>query len=277
MRYFVSFLLLSIVFSCSFAGCSNVSIDVSPTENPIIIEPTASPTPKNYDFDNLTVDVLPTQIATLGDWMNNSQILLLSQILEEKIYLYGLSKNSGNNDGVILRVDDCLFTFDWKYYTPRLILPTLYYSDFDNDGTKEIAVILYVGSGTGISMEELHILEKIDNTWKDNVLSEEYYMNKLRAELSFIYDELNQNITICSKNNQLKFNAETNSNGCGKVIGLSLGDISNFSYANGKLSCAFGVGLDYGKFGAPVFPCEVVADITYTDGEFIINPFTLKE
>jgi hypothetical protein len=32
-------------------------------------------------------------------------------------------------------------------------------SDFDADGKDELSIILYRGSGTGISIEELHVVE----------------------------------------------------------------------------------------------------------------------
>jgi hypothetical protein len=63
--------------------------------------------------------------------------------------------------GVVLSIAGEKYFYPWSkgMLTPRSILPRLSLSDYDGDGADELAVILYVGSGTGYSVEELYIIE----------------------------------------------------------------------------------------------------------------------
>lgn len=89
---------------------------------------------------------------------NASNLPLISAIPNRNIYLYGKKPK-----GVVLRVNGREREFDWLYMTPRFVLPRMYVSDFNFDGKDELAVILYIGSGTGVSVEELHIIDISEN------------------------------------------------------------------------------------------------------------------
>lgn len=80
---------------------------------------------------------------------------LFAMIPAEGIYLYGL-----NPTGMILYQDNIGTYFNWHGMTPRNILPQMIYYDLDGDGKNELAVTLYHGSGTGVSLMDLHILRK---------------------------------------------------------------------------------------------------------------------
>ncbi|MDE6709682.1 MAG: YgdI/YgdR family lipoprotein, partial [Oscillospiraceae bacterium] len=70
------------------------------------------------------------------------------------IYLYG------KEPYIFIEHDGVIDTFEQAWNTPRRILPIAAYADYDGDGEKELAVSYYVGSGTGVSIEELVIYEK---------------------------------------------------------------------------------------------------------------------
>jgi hypothetical protein len=71
------------------------------------------------------------------------------------IYLFP----AGELEGVVLQIGGKRQSFDWIYTTPRQIMPVLNVDDYDQDGKDELAAVLNVGSGTGVSVSELHIVE----------------------------------------------------------------------------------------------------------------------
>ncbi len=119
--------------------------------------------------------VLPETLIKSTDDMNNflesdSTIALLATIPDEDIYLYGLKENgSGNEDdflyrlhGICIRKEDEIqvLDIDWGIYGN---IPLIQYEDYDNDGQKELAIILRSAQGTGLSLLDLHVFEKAED------------------------------------------------------------------------------------------------------------------
>jgi beta-lactamase regulating signal transducer with metallopeptidase domain len=137
--------------------------------------------------------VLPDTIINSEDAMNdflNSDrtIALLAAMPKEDIYIYGLKENgSGGEDdylyychGICIRQgnDIQVLDIDWGVYGD---IPQIQYKDYDNDGQKELAMILRSASGTDLSLIDLHIFEKTDDGgWSDQYFSDwANQMNKL--------------------------------------------------------------------------------------------------
>ena len=76
------------------------------------------------------------------------------------IYLYG------KEPYIFIEHDGVIDTFEQDWFTPRSIEPRFKYGDFDGDGADELAAIYYVGSGTGVSIEELVFYELRDGHFK---------------------------------------------------------------------------------------------------------------
>ncbi|MFA9466131.1 MAG: M56 family metallopeptidase [Velocimicrobium sp.] len=115
--------------------------------------------------------VLPDIICSndaMNDFLESDRtIALLAAITKEDIYVYGLKENgSGNEDdflyychGICIRQGNEIqvLDIDWGTYGD---IPQIEYEDYDNDGQKELAMILRSASGTDLSLIDLHILEK---------------------------------------------------------------------------------------------------------------------
>ncbi|MCI3918889.1 hypothetical protein MO973_01415 [Paenibacillus sp. TRM 82003] len=71
----------------------------------------------------------------------------------------GISLYQVDEGGVFLAIGERKQQMDWIYTTPRLIMPRLQADDYDRDGEDELAVALHIGSGTGVAVDELHIVE----------------------------------------------------------------------------------------------------------------------
>lgn len=92
----------------------------------------------------------------------NIEADLIASIPEEKIYLYGLNRNESDSNykNVILSINGINKVFNWK--TSAVLeaqyLPRLYLSDLNNDGKKELVLILNEDGGTGIFKNTVHII-----------------------------------------------------------------------------------------------------------------------
>ena len=101
---------------------------------------------------------LPEEVTRQSDLMISGGIALLAELPEEDIGFYGLEGKEFYP--ALIRWEDSLAEFDWLYMTPRCVEPRLWCFDFDGDGEEELVVDCYYASGTGVSMSDLHVVEK---------------------------------------------------------------------------------------------------------------------
>lgn len=71
---------------------------------------------------------LPTQVVGLREWRGNSRwnldpVGLLSQLPDQEVALYGVTKDSGST--ALLRWGDALAEFDWSFGGPQVVEPRL--------------------------------------------------------------------------------------------------------------------------------------------------------
>jgi beta-lactamase regulating signal transducer with metallopeptidase domain len=202
-----------------------------------------------------------------------TSICLLAELPSDNIRLYGYNDRDFSGVGVILQVKDKLLTFDWLYLTPRLILPTMDYYDYDNDKTKELAISLYVGSGTGYAVEQLYILEPsgTDNFIPNAFLAADY-IAQLEKRINYQYDKDSKTITLYDGQNKLRettFNwLKENEN----VKELFFGNIIHFDIKD-KLTMKFPPGVLINDWATPQYDGleDFEADIEYKDGKFTIT------
>ena len=75
----------------------------------------------------------------------------LAALKSEEVYLYRVGENL-----FALHYKGVSATFDWPAH-PLRPTPRIHVFDYDNDGEKEIALLLYMGGGTGAAFDGLHI------------------------------------------------------------------------------------------------------------------------
>ncbi len=163
MPYLLAFLLVFLVLTaCNGDAVEDASVEnvtashtmlpekkrLDPVSAPALITEGRIPS-ENYD--------LPTTCISLHEWeaFGDYPLALLAELPEADAAFYSLDW-----DKVLIRWEDSLAEFDWLFATPRSIPPQIWCSDLDGDGQDELAIDCYIGSGTGVSIEELHILEK---------------------------------------------------------------------------------------------------------------------
>lgn len=177
---------------------------------------------------------------------------------------------------VLLKAGDSEQYFDWTYLTPRFILPSMNLSDLDSDGKEELSVILYVGSGTGVSLQELHVLELPEKkqgtgqSLKDQVFED--YIIQLDKAVSFklLSESSGLKGEISVENKKYKINIKDyQSEEYGKIIEkLFYGNIVRFSQDNNKLMVELAAGLGFENNVEPVYIGTLNADIDYKSGKF---------
>lgn len=112
--------------------------------------------------------------------------LLLASIPKEKVYLYGYARGNA----VILRINNKYQLFRWGYTSPRGILPRIGYTDFDQDGKKEIAVSMCTGTGTGVSVDQLYLVKtKKDGTMSAMEFTKTQYIKQLKERILAKYSQ----------------------------------------------------------------------------------------
>lgn len=120
---------------------------------------------------------LPTALTELAFWDETAApAALLAEVPDQNAAFYALwtPESEAPEAGeltALLRWGDSLAEFDWDYRTPRAIPPRLWCFDADGDGEEELVADCYMGSGTGVSVSQLHIVEKAaDGTLTDYAL-----------------------------------------------------------------------------------------------------------
>ena len=136
-------------------------------------------------------DDLSAALDGFSEWMHNStldqnSVGLLAELPEQDVMLYGVRDDRGD-DHALLRWGGSLAEFDWSFGGPLIVEPRLWCWDADDDGQDEVVLVNHVGSGTGVSIEELHMVEKNeDGTLADYAFPEELWRDQLSALLTLV-------------------------------------------------------------------------------------------
>lgn len=165
------------------AGCAAPAADTDPALEEAASQAVSAALPETEDLPVLSASAvvtegqapaepyeLPEEVRRMAEWDQTAEpVALLARTADAA--LYGLA---GEESRLLLRWGDALAEFDWLYRTPGTVAPQLWQVDADGDGVQELAAVCYSGSGTGVSIQQLHIVEKQDDgTLTDYCLPED--------------------------------------------------------------------------------------------------------
>lgn len=123
-------------------------------------------------------------------------VVKLSETPDGQVRLYGMV-NCGATEGVLLAFDGKCQYFCWDYTSPRLVMPNLNRADYDGDGQEEVAVILLAYTGTGVSAEQLILLEKQEDGYFEAAeYSHAAFREQIDAEVACSYDEETKRLSL---------------------------------------------------------------------------------
>ncbi len=244
-----------------------------PTQEPTQESPQAnnSKTITYTDNHGNKVSFQASEHVVTVDEYHKSEYLLISEVPEEELYLY-----EHKDKGLILVYgDDAEYILEsGSIITPRFILPQMFYSDFDNDGEEEILIDFYIGSGTGISFEELALIEK--STSKDRFFEDMKffdhgtYTDILSENLEYNVDKEDK-ITV-------KFKGDDTTYDFGVVEearDLDYGSIVHFIVVGNKITIYYDIGVFQYDFASAGYDLKrsIKANVEYSNNEFTLNNF----
>lgn len=139
-------------------------------------------------------EIEPRRVMEDADWGTN--IVLLGEIPEKGIALYGYNDEEINGIGVAIEMGGNVNYFDWYYMSPRAILPNLYW----DEQKQQLQVALLIYTGTGASAEQLHILQLHETmTFTDVVFDMDDYSALILEQLDYTYDADTQTMTYYNR------------------------------------------------------------------------------
>ncbi|WP_434511357.1 hypothetical protein [Desulfitobacterium sp. AusDCA] len=226
------------------------------------------------DLKNITAEDLKETELTVADTLNNSDYPLIARLPERDIYLYGLNKPDFT--GVILKQGSHIQAFNWTYMTPVFILPKIKVADYDHDGTDEVLIILDTASGTGVAIEELHMLEpRNDGLYDDIVFLPDDYINQLNSNIQYNYNKEENKLIFNIGNNKYEMDtANKFKNWTFKNI--TYGTIIYFD-ADNIIQITAAPGYLFKEIVSPQFFSAIKAKVNYNNGEFKLSDFEFKE
>lgn len=216
-----------------------------------------------------------------GDAENS--LRLIDSVNDSTIGLYE------NHDALVLHVNKTYYDLDIPYITPRYVEPRLQVFDLDEDKEDEVIIITYIGSGTGVSVSELHVYEL--------AFSDEDTLNdKIVSKTTFLIDDHRQEIAnafqtdIEKKDTQtllfIKHLDEEYAVDLNKVLESDetieiinpfyYGDIIDFNINNNNIRMTLGLAVICEDIPIPVYYGNLNIELGYKNGVFSLDRFHIE-
>lgn len=218
---------------------------------------------------------LPAEAADMMEWGGRSPVAKLAELPEQDAAIYGVAKEQGT--AMLLRWGDSLAEFDWNYGGPQIAGPQLRYWDVDDDGQDEVVLVNHIGSGTGVSVDELHIVEKQeDGTLTDYVFPEKLWGEQLAFLLGTAavsgrtFAVLGEELVDITRHLPEGLEPEA-------LWGLGTGSIARF-----EADCSDGTDIRFSGSACLdadgfyyCYVADLSADVSYADGVYTLSNFHL--
>ena len=217
---------------------------------------------------------------SIASWhdVQDYQFPLIAAIPEENIYLYATKDCLQET---ILFVGDISHSYNIPWITPRWFMPDMKLYDFDNDGLNELAIRHYYGSGTGISIWGLTIIEINESTenskpWAMYTFAPEDYIKQVNDVITYSATAKSNSIfeiSIAGNTSVFDFADSLWDDDFIKDIGYG-GDIAIFSLNEDGITLEIAISAYHKNWATPDFFGSVFADVTYSDGVFTLSGFS---
>lgn len=227
------------------------------------------------DFKN----AVTIQDGTLDEWLY-SKIMVLAEFPEYGVKIYA----NGSVEAIVVEYGQKRYLYRETGIMARAILPQFAMDDYDHDGIMEIAVSEYCGSGTGVSIEKLSIIDSVYEMY-DTIYRLEDPQNDLNE--AFEYELDGTNLKFGLKNTEEKltyvFDAAQYVDDDVQVRGMGVGNTISFDFSehgNIRIYAAIEVyrTILWGVYlpGAADYPNELMAYVKYNgNGIFELTNISL--
>lgn len=160
--------------------------DAEPVSAPAVVTEGRAPA-EDYDLPPSPAAVQEHPRYNMERWASGGVIELLAEAPEADAAFYGLPYSQDAQETALIRWGDSLAEFDWYFATPQMFPPRMAAMDLEGDGENELAVLTYTGSGTGVSVYDLHVLEKNpDGTLTDYAMPGSLWQEQVPPLLRFV-------------------------------------------------------------------------------------------
>lgn len=164
--------------------------------------------------------------------------IALAKLDGEDTVLYGAHSGSS----VALRHEDKVIPVSLSYLSPRISVPLFYSGDFDNDGKTEYSIWVCVLTGTGISCDQLYMLETDWNEAEDGSIEysiseyQAYYQNREVMKIDCQYDKESKLLSVAYNGEEIDTADLTRlfEQYPGEYVGVYFGDYVSFTYSGGQ-------------------------------------------
>lgn len=246
------------------AEAEPISSEAAVTEGRAPAEDYDLPLPREFSPENSWMRY------DIDGWLRGGTIGLLAEAPEAGAAFYGLPYSENAHETALIRWGDSLAEFDWDFLTPRRFLPRMAVMDLDGDGKDELIVLTYVGSGTGVSIYDLHVLEKNpDETLTDYAMPGSLWQERLPPLLRFVQTD-GRNFLILGRE-LLEIDMEHVLEG---QMEPSAGWIANFRLLPEEHAIQLLGAVDLWK--TTNYVADYTADVGYRDGVFTLSGFHLQ-
>ncbi|WP_304965379.1 hypothetical protein [uncultured Oscillibacter sp.] len=246
------------------AEAEPISSEAAVTEGRAPAEDYDLPLPREFSPENSWMRY------DIDGWLRGGTIGLLAEAPEAGAAFYGLPYSENAHETALIRWGNSLAEFDWDFLTPRRFLPRMAVMDLDGDGKDELIVLTYVGSGTGVSIYDLHVLEKNpDGTLTDYAMPGSLWQERLPPLLRFVQTD-GRNFLILGRE-LLEIDMEHVLEG---QMEPSAGWIANFRLLPEEHAIQLLGAVDLWK--TTNYVADYTADVGYRDGVFTLSGFHLQ-
>lgn len=159
----------------------------------------------NKYMDGITADRLKqvTQIWTGASEMGDTifdvsdNYVILDSVADSDIVLYGMY----GGETMVIRDGEHVIPVWTNWMSPHMVMPQIHYGDYDNDGAYEYAIWSNMDTGTGVSGDELYIIEADyakENSEEDFYSIKEYsdWGGDLDNAVSYYLDDTGNVVTM---------------------------------------------------------------------------------
>lgn len=224
----IIFIIVCIVF---FVGCSNIKdLEIKQTNN---------------NENLIKYDLIVSKLET-----NHGEIQLKSEPLND-------SKETYN--GIVVSYKDIVKLFDWQNTTNETYKPLIYYEDINKDSIKEIIINTTLGYGTGLYINEIHVLNSNNlNEYKIENINDYIKVN--------ITTKINDVLTISIKDKTQQVNIDNFKNSISLYNKAFLENYITYEITNGKIKAIVAVQISDTEFLG-----DLVFEYDFIDNSFIIS------
>ena len=214
---------------------------------------------------------LPEEVCTMP--LDSTEIpLKLSAHPESGIALYHVYDAATTKSGLLVEWGDVSRQFDVTTLYPRGIAVHSALRDADGDGSDELILVEAAGSGTGVSVDNLHVVERTESGLSLYSLRTDAVTPLLRERIALRIDTEQRTVRIGGTVFRVP-----------EQIGLSdfaLGNIVSFETDGGQVRLYVDLqfwpeGRDFRLVSA--YTIRLTADVAFSDGAFTLQNFTASE